>query len=380
MSTAATPDHGHGDALGHDAHDAAHHDPHLAHHFDTPAQQFSTGKLGMWTFLATEVLMFGGLFCAYAVYRSNHPEVYLWAHRALDARWGMINTIVLLASSFTMAWGVRAAQLNQKGLLQIMLALTFLGGVGFMCIKGIEYNAKWKHYLFPGELNAFNATFGPEGKDAGELKEHAILYIDSGGASGHGASTPTSHDDSEHPTVSTPEQSGVSAHAMPTMSAATTQPGTESVNSNTGEKTSHNNVPNPRAEPSVGGVMAIAQMSHDGNADNADHALISAPAFVAAGTNLAADAREGHHYKTYNELDPSDRQTLNAFFSIYFMMTGLHGIHVVVGMGLIAWLFMRASKGEFSEKYFTPVDLGGLYWHLVDLIWIFLFPLLYLIH
>ncbi|RYZ64252.1 MAG: hypothetical protein EOP08_09365, partial [Proteobacteria bacterium] len=173
MSTAATPEHGHGDAQGHDAngHGAhAHHDPYLAHHFDTPAQQFSTGKLGMWTFLATEVLMFGGLFCAYAVYRSNHPEVYLWAHRALDAKWGMINTIVLLASSFTMAWGVRAAQLNQKGLLQIMLALTFLGGVGFMCIKAVEYDAKWKHYLFPGEFNAFNSTFAPPGKNAVELK------------------------------------------------------------------------------------------------------------------------------------------------------------------------------------------------------------------
>lgn len=389
MSTAATPDHGHGDAgehavHGHGVDGGVHHDPHLAHHFDTPAQQFSTGKLGMWTFLATEVLMFGGLFCAYAVYRSNHPEVYLWAHRALDAKWGMINTIVLLASSFTMAWGVRAAQLNQKGLLQIMLALTFLGGVGFMCIKGIEYNAKWKHYLFPGELNAFNVQFGPKGENAVELKEHAITYIESHGkpaaAGGEHGDTPTSHENTEHPQKSTAEHSGVTAHAEGTNVTGATQPSAESVTSNTGERTSKNDVPNPHAEPSVAGVMPIGDTTRDGNSDNADRALIQPPVFVAAGTNLEADAKEGHHYKTYNELDPSDRQTLNAFFSIYFMMTGLHGIHVVVGMGLIAWLFIRASNGEFSEKYFTPIDLGGLYWHLVDLIWIFLFPLLYLIH
>src|SRR4051794_32167838 len=106
MSTTAVNDpHAHGDPHGDPHGDAEHaHNPHLAHHFDTPEQQFSTGKLGMWTFLATEVLMFGGLFVAYSVYRYNHPEVYLWAHRALDAKWGMINTIVLLASSFTMAW------------------------------------------------------------------------------------------------------------------------------------------------------------------------------------------------------------------------------------------------------------------------------------
>ena len=113
MSTSAANEGHHLDAVHgadgpHIDHNTGHHNPHLAHHFDTPEQQFSTSKLGIWLFLATEILMFGGLFCAYAVYRYNHPEVYLWAHRALDAKWGMINTIVLLASSFTMAWGVRA--------------------------------------------------------------------------------------------------------------------------------------------------------------------------------------------------------------------------------------------------------------------------------
>ena len=91
-------------------------DGHLAHHFDTPAQQFSSAKLGMWLFLATEILLFGGLFCAYAVYRSNHPEIFIYAHRYLDRNLGAVNTAILLASSFTMAWAVRAAQLGRAAL------------------------------------------------------------------------------------------------------------------------------------------------------------------------------------------------------------------------------------------------------------------------
>src|SRR5690606_28692556 len=102
------------------------HNPYLAHHFDTPRQQMETGKLGMWVFLATEILMFGGLFCAYAVYRANNPDIFLYGHHFLDTKWGAINTVVLIASSFTMAWGVRAAQLGQQKLLVALLSLTLL--------------------------------------------------------------------------------------------------------------------------------------------------------------------------------------------------------------------------------------------------------------
>src|SRR5947199_6455645 len=97
------------------------HDPHLAHHFDSPEQQMESGKLGMWVFLATEILMFGGLFCAYSVYRHNHPEVFEWAHHALNRTWGAINTVVLLASSLTMAWGVRASQMGNNKALKVCL-------------------------------------------------------------------------------------------------------------------------------------------------------------------------------------------------------------------------------------------------------------------
>ncbi|MDB5328131.1 MAG: ctaE, partial [Phycisphaerales bacterium] len=161
------PPHTHTDPHGiGDGHDHGH-NPHLAHHFDTMEQQYDSGKLGMWVFLATELLMFGGLFCAYAVYRSNHPEVFLYAHHYLQMQWGAINTAILLASSLTMAWAVRCSQLNQSKALVILLLVTLLGGAGFMMIKAVEYNHKFQEYLAPGRFNAYNVQFnGPahEGK------------------------------------------------------------------------------------------------------------------------------------------------------------------------------------------------------------------------
>jgi cytochrome c oxidase subunit III len=339
MSTAThSSEHSHGD-----------HPPHLAHHFDTPDQQYSAGKLGMWTFLGTEVLMFGGLFCAYAVYRYNNPDVFMFAHKSLDAFWGAFNTVVLLASSFTMAWGVRAAQLNQRGLLLLMLALTFMGGVGFMCVKYVEYQQKWKHHLFPGFANVYNEKFaasklevGPDGKvivnelgkpksvdmsidEKAALKAETTSYIEK-----HGKSD-ASHGDGAHD----------AAHHGPVL-------------------------------------VAVGDVLRDPHVGTSDVAKIVPPAFVPGGAVTRSE--DVKHGLNYNELHPRDQKSVNAFFSIYFMMTGLHGIHVVVGMGIIAWLFVKSAAGTFTSAYYTPVDLGGLYWHLVDLIWIFLFPLLYLIH
>src|SRR5688500_4937702 len=162
--TALPHGHGHDAAHAHDEHGHTHaHPPHLAHHFDTPEQQFDSGKLGMWTFLATEILMFGGLFCAYAVYRYNHPDVFRYGEHHVNTMWGAINTIILLTSSLTMAMGVRAAQLGQKSILVAMLVLTLLGGAGFMVIKTIEYTDKWNHGLFPGRYNSYDRTQNPEG-------------------------------------------------------------------------------------------------------------------------------------------------------------------------------------------------------------------------
>ncbi len=135
--------------------------PWLAHHFDTPQQQFTSAKLGMWAFLLTEVLFFSGLFCAYAVYRRNHPEVFYDGHHFLNTTLGAINTIVLLFSSLTMALAVRCAQLNQRRGLIICLSITLLCAFAFLSIKYNEYKVKWEHHMVPGQAK-IEAALGME--------------------------------------------------------------------------------------------------------------------------------------------------------------------------------------------------------------------------
>jgi cytochrome c oxidase subunit 3 len=301
------------------AHGQAHHDPHLAHHFDTPEQQFTSAKLGMWIFLGTEILMFGGLFCAYSIYRHNHPLVFKFAAEAyLSTKWGAINTVILITSSLTMAWGVRAAQLNQKKLLITCLVLTLMGAAGFLGIKTIEYSAKWDEHVWVGSWNKYNGD-----NDA--------------------------------------------SYATPPPAQPTTQPMVQ--------------IPAPAYSP--------AAVADDANAPG-DVSQIK-PRYdypLSQSVQSLPPQRESNQRPSdqqqvderYKHLSASDQWHVNTFFSCYFLMTGLHGIHVIVGMGVISWILMRALRNDFSSEYFTPVDLVGLYWHLVDLIWIFLFPLLYLIH
>jgi cytochrome c oxidase subunit 3 len=205
---------------------------HVAHHFDTAEQQFASSKLGLWLFLVTEVLLFGGLFVAYIMFRAMYPEMFAEAHHHLNKIMGGVNTIVLICSSLSMAMAVHFVQNNDRAKAVKLLAFTFLCGAAFMVIKYFEYKAKFDHHLFP------NASF-----------DYSIF--------------------------------------------------------------THKNA--------------------------------------------------------------------NLFYSLYFLMTGLHGCHVLVGMGLIAWVLIRTRRNDFSSEYYTPVELTGLYWHLVDLIWIYLFPLMYLI-
>jgi cytochrome c oxidase subunit III len=319
------------------------HSDHLAHHFETPRQQFESGKLGMWLFLATEVLMFGGLFCAYAIYRGNHQNVFLYGYGALDKMWGATNTVVLLASSLTMAWGVRAAQKGQRKLLLFMLIATFMGGVGFMCIKTIEYKAKWDHNLFPGTMNAFYYQNGKPKYP--EKLEHAIAYIDGRnlGSDGSGSAAQSGHADK--PTGH--DASAGHADADPVVIPASFTP------------------------PADASTLAPP-------ASPADLGLLDDAIDRAGSTDQGPGAE--HTKLVWTDLTAEEQGKVHIFFSIYFLMTGLHGLHVLIGMVLLAWLTWKAWKGTFGKDYFTPVDIGGLYWHLVDLIWIFLFPLLYLIH
>ena len=224
--------------------------PHtVAHHFDTPVQEFQAAKLGFWLFLATEILLFGGLFAAYFYYHEMYPETFKVGGHQLDWKLGALNTTVLLASSWTMAMGVRSAQTSQKQKTLMFCGLTVLGAAAFMVVKFFEYSAKNEHCFI-----VFKNLFAPYDEATGQL--------------------------------------------------AWFQPhGTE-----------------------------MANVPH------------------------------GH-----------------MFFAIYLTMTAIHGLHVIIGAGLIVWVMKGVAKGRFHSGYFLPVDLVGLYWHLVDLIWIFLFPLLYLV-
>ncbi len=207
---------------------------HVLSHFQTAGQQQEAAKLGMWIFLVTEILFFSGLFLAYSVFRSLHPEMFLAAHKHLSVPLGGTNTVVLISSSLTMALAVRAAQVGDRRTLVLLLAVTIGFAFVFLGIKGVEYAHKFHEGLLPGRF------YHPE----------------------HG--------------------------------------------------------------------LVIPGKPH-------------------------------------------------LFFGIYFMLTGLHGLHVIIGIGVLSWILRRAARGDFSPEYSTPVENVGLYWHLVDLVWIFLFPLLYLV-
>lgn len=205
----------------------------LAHHFDNMEQQKEAGTLGMWAFLITEIMFFGGLFMAYILYRSSYPDAFASASSHLNWKLGGVNTVVLIVSSLTMALAVYYSQVGNQRLLVTMLILTMIFGATFLVVKAFEYYDKYEHHLIPG--------FGFQWE-------------------GHG---------------------------------------------------------NP--------------------------------------------------------------QHVQMFYWIYFAMTGVHALHMVVGLGIMAVILYMAKRGRFTPEYHSPVEISGLYWHFVDIVWIFLFPLLYLI-
>ena len=205
----------------------------VRHHFESAEQQKDASTIGMWIFLVTELMFFGGLFMAYFVYRQAYPDAFASASNKTNLLIGAFNTTVLICSSLTMALAVHSAALGKKALLVFFLVATLLLGGAFLGVKAYEYHDKWVHHEIPGE------HFECEGcQDAG----HASL-----------------------------------------------------------------------------------------------------------------------------------------FFSLYFGMTGLHATHMVIGAGYLIFLIFQARKGAFTAKWYTPVEMFGLYWHFIDIVWIFLFPLLYLI-
>ena len=207
----------------------------------TMEQQRNTASLGMWLFLVTEVMFFGGMFCAYLIYRLKYFNDFAAASQSIAVGWGAFNTAVLLVSSWTMAMAVRCAQLGKQKMIVFFLLLTMLFGTTFLGVKAKEYYDKYEEHHIPG------LSFNFDGK------------------------------------------------------------------------------------------------------------LLNHPDYVV----------NQHHAEM--------------FFSIYFAMTGMHALHMIIGLGLMAYLAVMTLRGKYSSAYFTPIENAGLYWHFVDVVWIYLFPLLYLI-
>jgi cytochrome c oxidase subunit 3 len=304
-------------------HDDAIHarNPMLAHHFDNPKHQFDAGKLGIWIFLITEILFFAGLFCAYAVYRAQHPDVFRWAHYFLDWKLGAINTAILLSSSLTAAWAVRCAQKGQKRGLILNIVLTIAFAFGFLGIKYVEYSHKIHDGLLPGthfvpreeawETKAFRSRH-PE---AAQLARDLSVWMKTASRTGKA-------------------ETAANGSAAAASGASTRDPLPSTIEAQ---------LRNPDA------VKPLFEAGVIGN-----------PRLVA----VEGLSRPKQAY---------------SFFSIYFFMTGLHGVHVVAGIIVWLWLLRRTLRNQFGPRFFGPVDFGALYWHLVDLVWIYLFPLLYLV-
>jgi cytochrome c oxidase subunit III len=264
------------------------HHPALVHQFDDMEQQKEASTFGMWVFLLTEIMMFGGLFAAYLIYRIKFYPSFVAGSTSISVSWGFANTLVLLGSSFTMAMAVWAAQ-NRSRKQQVMWLIgTMILGAAFLGVKAKEYYDKYEECHIPGSFigKPFDATGGP-GCEKGDIAKEII----------------------------------------------------------------------ERAEKSN------EEVEREGKAQGWDETKI-------------AEKKVGVPSRAFAE---QIAKRTEIFFSFYFAMTGLHAFHMIIGLGLLTWLTLRASKGEFDGQYYTPMELGGLYWHFVDIVWIFLFPLLYLI-
>lgn len=277
------------------------HPTHQQHYFATREQQFEASKLGMWLFLATEILLFGALFVAYGIFRIWYPELYAAGSTQLDTILGATNTLVLLASSLTVALAIRSAQMDKRKHTVVFLLLTILCACGFMGIKYVEYTHKFHLGIFPGE--------------------HFVLNED----------------------VSTVQDlSSGSADAV-----------------------------------RLGNAVSLQEDARRLAARQSEGSVTSEHAFPQEEAEGVHSEEEAHH--PVREGPIFSQRRAGIFFSIYYVMTGIHGIHVLIGIVVLSIIAWKAWRGAYSSVWYTPVENAGLYWHVVDVIWIFLFPLFYLI-
>lgn len=358
---------------GHD-HDHRFH----AHHFDTIEQQFQAGKLGMWLFLATEVLFFSGMFCAYTVYRVNHPEVFEFAHQFLDPTLGMVNTIVLLASSLSVAWAVRCAQLGkQDGLLYNLVFTLACAGI-FMGVKSVEYTLKYHEGLLWRGAYSYQEGSHPDLTIAHEqLQQFGLLLLGVGVAIGLAGLI---------------LGAGSRGRRWAFLALGTTVlaagVGALAGNVYTATKTAeHGGDHHAEGHDDHAGEAAHdheGDHDHEGeHADDTEHVDEESHSEVVASAMAASDDTQPETTLNWNvenaDYGGEGPKFPGVFFSIYYAMTGVHAIHILAGIGVFIWIVYRAAAHHFDPEYYGPVEYLALYWHLVDLIWIYLFPLLYLI-
>lgn len=261
----------------------------LKHHFDRLDQQHASERLGMWMFLATEVLFFSGLFGAYTVYRLYYPTEFEFASSKLNRVIATINTLFLITSSMTITFGIRSAKLGDRSGLIRYLVLTLLLGTAFMVLKAFEYTADYEERYMPGTLfrseynAAFEAIFPTDPQQKPLSREEAKLYFEKDAQS-------------EHP------------------------------------KHQH----------------------------------------------WAAELVLLNYGKSTADPDYIDPGKVQLFLSFYYIMTGIHGIHILAGLGCLIWLIIEAARDAIPPENYSTVEVVSLYWHLVDGIWLFLMPLLYL--
>ena len=335
-------DHG-GDGHAHEApmlvgHDGQLHPSNLQHFFVSSEQQFEASKLGMWLFLATEILLFGGMFVAYGIFRVLYPEVYEAASLQLDTVLGATNTLVLLLSSLTMAWAIRGAQMDNRKVLVNNLIATMVLASAFLVVKYFEYSHKFHEGIYPGQgfvLHEGTASVS----DLNGATPLTPIY-----------SPPAPHHEGEEGAAAHEEVSGAEVEAAEAAGAV--------VNATPAE-------------------LEAAREAAPDLAGNTGEAIAEATASVAARAGATTEAEPLSRAEAKEEIFFQRRAGI--FFSIYYVMTGIHAIHILIGIIAIGFLTVFSMKGRYSSVWYTPVENVGLYWHIVDIIWIFVFPLMYLI-
>jgi len=461
MTADAKPRQG-GHGHGHAHEDAVHaENPHLQHHFDTPQQQFDAGKLGIWIFLVTEILFFSGLFCAYTIYRAEHPEVFIFAHYYLSATLGGVNTAVLILSSLTAAWAVRNAQLQQHRMLVVNILITIACAATFIIIHVNEYfehyhaglmwtdcestkgkaperlrfgvcfkpkehvwetetfkeehpeSAKFAEKLYEEEQARKSAQVAPlptpaTGKvvfasltaaqaKAGRTVPAASAVPAAPGSAPAAKAPPAAppkkkaepkaakkkNAEEAAPAPSVAAAPAPSASAAPEPSASAAPAPSASAAAAPGASASAAPAPSASAAAPAAATPAPAAAEDKGEGTSAIEALAAEES--RSGTIETDLGRKIQPLVAAGVIGPMSAGSVSypknghVFFALYFFMTGLHSFHVFAGIIVWLWMLARALKKQFGPKYFGPIDFAALYWHLVDMIWIYLFPLLYLI-